>query len=242
MYRRPHPTTLERTSSPSSSSSSSRSRAHQRQRRILSSLRIFVIHAKIVAEEVERLYRLAESLGADINSSIDQADVIITSIAVLKRLERHIDMDHAVRHLTMFSSRRARLSRMDYLQREKKVVTPLWLKDSASREELMPFEPYFAVHSLRPSDNVRIAGSPSAPVAAVPPSPGPSVSRPLDFQSTISYKARFATHRLSPLKCPNQGLVDNLAIIMRWRFLEGDARSELSYARSIAVSSLRILN
>ncbi|KAF9502808.1 hypothetical protein BS47DRAFT_1459576, partial [Hydnum rufescens UP504] len=217
MYRRGHPVTLERTPS---SSPSSPSPLQKKQRKILSSFRIFVIHAKIPADEVESLHRLAESLGADINRPIDEAEIIITAISAPKRLERHIDADHA---------------------RAKKVVTPLWLTDSASREELMPFDPYFSIRSLRPASspppNVLSRGSSSAAAAPVPiPSdPDPSFPPSTNFQSTISYKARFATHRLSPLKCLNQELVDRLAIIMRWRFLEGDSRSELSYSRSISV-------
>ncbi|KAF9502923.1 hypothetical protein BS47DRAFT_1356591, partial [Hydnum rufescens UP504] len=79
--------TLERTTSSSSSSPS----LQKKQRKVLSSFRIFVIHAKIPSDE---------SLGADINCSIDEADIIITTISVLKRLERHIDAGHAVRHPT----------------------------------------------------------------------------------------------------------------------------------------------
>ncbi|KAF9503713.1 hypothetical protein BS47DRAFT_1355938 [Hydnum rufescens UP504] len=97
MYRRQHPVTLERTPS---SSSSSPSPLQKKRRKIFSSFRIFVIHAKIPPDEVESLHRLAESLGADINCSIDEADIIITTISVLKRLERHIDAGHAVRHPT----------------------------------------------------------------------------------------------------------------------------------------------
>lgn len=53
--------------------------------------------------------------------------------------------------------------------------------------------------------------------------------------SKLSYNSRYAVQRASPLICPNQGLALELDIIKRSRGLEGEERSQLSYARAISV-------
>ena len=67
-----------------------------RHKRALSHLNVHIIHAKLTPVEIDALYNLAESLGANSHVSIDAADVIITRIRVAKRLERHIDLKVAV--------------------------------------------------------------------------------------------------------------------------------------------------
>ena len=66
----------------------------------LAGLRVHIIDAKLSDEldEPVMLRQMAEHLGANVNSSvIDEADVIVTRITALKRLQRHIDLRKAVR-------------------------------------------------------------------------------------------------------------------------------------------------
>lgn len=66
----------------------------------LSELNIFIINAKLSLEanESQTLRTLAEELGAEVNAvPIEEADVIVTRVGALGRLERHIALDKAVR-------------------------------------------------------------------------------------------------------------------------------------------------
>jgi len=54
--------------------------------------------------------------------------------------------------------------------------------------------------------------------------------------AALNYLSHFCCQRPSQLTCPNQALVNELDIIRRARFVEGEERSMLSYARAIAVS------
>lgn len=54
--------------------------------------------------------------------------------------------------------------------------------------------------------------------------------------AALNYLSHFCCQRPSQLTCPNQALVKELDIIRRARFVEGEERSMLSYARAIAVS------
>lgn len=63
---------------------------------LFSGLSMFLIQTKIEPSELDLLYSLAEANGANIQTSMEQADVIITSISMRKRLERHIDWNLAV--------------------------------------------------------------------------------------------------------------------------------------------------
>jgi hypothetical protein len=103
MPKRPHPEPL--------ASSSSGPSAAVRRRRVsasqsladpgpLAGLRVHIINAKLSNEldEPATLHKLAERLGANVNSTvIEEADVIVTRIAALKRFQRHIDLDKTVR-------------------------------------------------------------------------------------------------------------------------------------------------
>lgn len=51
----------------------------------------------------------------------------------------------------------------------------------------------------------------------------------------IRYHHRYACMRHSPLICPNQGLVEKLAILRRHREIEGFDMQSLSYERVISV-------
>jgi hypothetical protein len=54
--------------------------------------------------------------------------------------------------------------------------------------------------------------------------------------TVLNHLSHFCCQRSSQLICSNQALVEELDIIRRARFFEGEERSMLSYARAIAVS------
>ncbi len=123
------------------------------------------------------------------------------------------------------------------LQSRKIIVDPNWLRACAETDDCVSFEPY----SFSPA-SVSSRPPQIQEVFDIVPKTRPD-ERDTSFDTeeptedpSISYKARLSTHRLSTLICPNQELALELAVIMKWRYLEGDPRSELSYSRSIAVS------
>jgi hypothetical protein len=63
---------------------------------IFSGLVVHIIQSKLGSTELDHLYALAESNGADLQSNIENADVIVTRISMRKRLERHIKWEIAV--------------------------------------------------------------------------------------------------------------------------------------------------
>jgi len=111
------------------------------------------------------------------------------------------------------------------ISRQRKAVNPAWLEDSIERENCLPLEPYYAIKSLQ--------GPSSVTLHPIQPTLSQSISG--THQSEISHKSRFSTHRLSPLKCKNQAMVEEFAVVMRSRYLDGESRSELSYSRGISV-------
>lgn len=58
-------------------------------------------------------------------------------------------------------------------------------------------------------------------------------------QADLSPNAKFACQRESPLVCPNQELIEQIDVIRRARELDMNWQSALSYARAIAVRSLK---
>jgi DNA polymerase IV len=63
---------------------------------ILASYRVFILHAKLTHKDISELHGLAENADADVVSSADEADVVITAVGMRKRLERHLDWNLAV--------------------------------------------------------------------------------------------------------------------------------------------------
>lgn len=63
-------------------------------------LRVYVVQAKLDEKEIADIYRLVEShasgLHLQLSSSPETADIIITAVHMLKRLERHVPWDVAV--------------------------------------------------------------------------------------------------------------------------------------------------
>lgn len=90
------------TRSPSPSLSSIASPARHPPRRakstpgILASYRVFILQPKLAHEDISELHDLAERADADLVSSANEADVVITAIGMRKRLERHLDWNLAV--------------------------------------------------------------------------------------------------------------------------------------------------
>jgi hypothetical protein len=63
---------------------------------ILASHHVFILQPKLSQTEISEIFDLAESADANIVSSPDEADVVITKIGMRKRLERHIEWNLAV--------------------------------------------------------------------------------------------------------------------------------------------------
>ena len=81
-------------------------------------------------------------------------------------------------------------------------------------------------------------GSPASAASTSLSPPGSKLASASELTAPVrnlSDNSRFATHRLSPLVCPNQSLLLELGIIMKSRTLDGNTRSALSYSRAISV-------
>ena len=63
---------------------------------ILASYRVFILQPKLAHKDISELHDLAEKADADLVSSAEDADVVITAIGMRKRLERHLDWNLAV--------------------------------------------------------------------------------------------------------------------------------------------------
>ncbi|KAG8721173.1 hypothetical protein FRC08_015286 [Ceratobasidium sp. 394] len=126
-----------------------------------------------------------------------------------RRLERHISWDVAG---------------------TKHIVSPQWLRASVAQDKLLPFSQFETIKAER-----RVSGastSNAAVFSTYAPVAGPARSKTTTPKE--DYAHPLATHRRSPLVCPNQTLCEELAIIMKSRFLEGEVNNELSYSRAIA--------
>jgi len=127
-------------------------------------------------------------------------------------------------------------------QKQKAIVTPQWLLDSAQQDQPLPCSDYAALRELphetvqnRPDDNCE----PNTSFQSSPISSGskisPKVHNIVDGRINLDHISRYACSRASPLLCPNQGLVAQLETIHRSREVEGEDRNALSYERAIAV-------
>ncbi|KAH9050966.1 Nucleotidyltransferase [Lactarius deliciosus] len=222
--------------SPSLSSTASPVRRPPRRAKIapgiLASYRLFILHTKLAHKDISELHDLAEKADADLVSSPDEADVVVTAIGMRKRLERHIDWN---------------------LAKTKALVKPDWLRDSVEQGHPLPCTDYAALPDLKEATEEHCprsksqsavtalskSGSPSIssrspsraaltpPAFLLPPSKPPS---PVELDHT----AHFCCSRASPLVCPNQALCAEFDVLRRSRILESNERSALSYARAIA--------
>lgn len=120
------------------------------------------------------------------------------------------------------------------------MLTPEWLIKSAEENTRLDCDDFLAVSALKPHpwNPVKQLGSTSQPDSPMDPRAGQD-----DIDSFEASKLpRYCVERRTPLVCPNQELVKQLAVIRRARELESEERSSLSYSRAIAVSSFDIIN
>ncbi|EJD44810.1 hypothetical protein AURDEDRAFT_124919 [Auricularia subglabra TFB-10046 SS5] len=208
----------------------------------LSGLSLYIIQAKLQPSAVGELFRLAEQLGAAVVPNIEDSEVIVTAITMRARLERHIPWKLAVQKdivapawLHECASQRVRLSAQLFpAVRAVSTQTPRPLKRKTPPGQLTPpRSPY--VRSVSRSATPILPLSPTAtpPPDTPPPEPFP-MTPPRELLEKFSPKAKSSVLRLHPLVCPNQRLIEELAVIRKARKLEGEERSELSYARAIA--------
>ncbi|KAH9067627.1 Nucleotidyltransferase [Lactarius vividus] len=179
--------------------------------------------ASLAHKDISELHDLAEKADADLVSSPDEADVVVTAIGMRKRLERHINWN---------------------LAKTKALVKPDWLRDSVEQGYPLPCMDYAALSDLKEATEEHLtalskSGSLSTssrppsraaltpPAFLLPPSKPPS---PVELDHT----AHFCCSRASPLVCPNQALCAEFDVLRRSRVLESNERSALSYARAIA--------
>ncbi|QRV73204.1 DNA polymerase beta palm [Ceratobasidium sp. AG-Ba] len=178
---------------------------------ILAGLTIHVVNAKLSPPEIGEMFTLARNAGAKLSSAPQNASVLITALTMRRRLERHISWDVAS---------------------TKHIVSPQWLRACVAQDKLLPFSPFETIKSERrvsgPAYTSGIASLSTSSAAA-----GPSRSKPA--ASAGDYTHPLSTHRRCPLVCPNQALCQELAIIMKSRFLEGEVNNELAYSRAIAI-------
>ncbi|KAI5986846.1 hypothetical protein EDD15DRAFT_2174383 [Pisolithus albus] len=202
------------------------------------SLKIYVLSAKFDSTTYQNLVSLVEdrslSVGEnqhspvrriELSANLEEADIIVTAIRTRSRLERHVNPS---------------------LARLKPIVSAEWLQNSVRSGFLLPCGDYAALRDLReeterwcPDKNQGDAVAPEQPeLARLQPPLFRDPEETLDPRdaAALDYTSRYSCQRGSPLTCPNQGLVRELDIIRRCRFVEGEERSMLSYARAIAVT------
>ncbi|KAF8839108.1 Nucleotidyltransferase [Paxillus ammoniavirescens] len=196
--------------------------------------RVHILPAKLQSGVLEGLINLVEksvtqssgSVGGpelQLTADVEQADVIVTAVHMRPRLERHIDWE---------------------LAKTKAIVTPEWLRHSINSRTLLPCGAYSAISDLRdeterrcPQVKSNISEHPETPPDASGESQSSTdqgVSVNAADVAALKPISRYCCQRASPLICPNQTLVKELDVIRRSRFLEGEERSMLSYARAIA--------
>ncbi|KIJ15525.1 hypothetical protein PAXINDRAFT_77120 [Paxillus involutus ATCC 200175] len=196
-------------------------------------LRVHILPVKLQSGVLEGLINLVEKSSSggvggqelQLTADVEQADVIVTTVHMRPRLERHIDWE---------------------LAKTKAIVTPDWLRHSISSRTLLPCGAYSAINDLRdnterrcPEVKSNISEHPETPPdASGEPQSSTDQGASMNAADVAALKhiSRFCCQRASPLICPNQTLVKELDVIRRSRFLEGEERSMLSYARAIAVS------
>ncbi|KAF7428757.1 hypothetical protein PC9H_007989 [Pleurotus ostreatus] len=176
-------------------------------------IKVFVVQAKLSPEEISGLISMVEQQSMrmlELCSIPAEADVIVTGIQMKKRLERHISWQ---------------------LAKRRAIVSPQWIKDSVAKEQLMPCGDYAAIQELH-DETVHNCPDPKGCDECS------GTSQPEVAPSSLSYKARYACQRASPLVCANQSLAKEIDILKRARELEGEAMSALAYERAVATYRL----
>ena len=62
----------------------------------MAGLHIHILRPKMDGDEIAELVEMAETAGAIICSDVESARVVVTAIAMRKRLERHLEWERAV--------------------------------------------------------------------------------------------------------------------------------------------------
>ncbi|KAJ3724399.1 hypothetical protein C8R42DRAFT_701765 [Lentinula raphanica] len=208
-----------------------------------SSLNVFLLDVKMKPETVEELSSIIDTFHNDGEKQISKennqsserglrlcpnmkdADVVITVVHMRKRLERHVDWNIA---------------------RRKAIVTPQWLRDSADSGQLLPCGKYAALGDLYQETVQNCPDDDTSDSSKKDPDSSTeshdeetqSFTHPAPKGDTgIRHDHRYACMRYAPLICPNQGLVEQIAILRRNRELEGLDMQALSYERAISVPS-----
>ncbi|CAE6450178.1 unnamed protein product [Rhizoctonia solani] len=176
---------------------------------VLNGVTIHVISAKLDAEETEEMYSLARRTGAKLSPNPQHALVLVTTLTMKRRLERHVSWDVA---------------------NTKHIVSPQWLRACAAQNKLLPFSQYQTIKTAAGDRRVSLTRT----VVGAPQESTPAGTSKPDSGDPSNYEHSLSTHRHSPLICSNQGLCLELATLMKARSLEGELNRELSYSRAIA--------
>ncbi|XP_006461257.1 hypothetical protein AGABI2DRAFT_118163 [Agaricus bisporus var. bisporus H97] len=187
-------------------------------------LRVYVVQAKLDEKEIADIYRLVEShasgLHLQLSSSPETADIIITVVHMLKRLERHVPWDVA---------------------KQKSIVTPEWLRQSIKLKRPAPCGGFAAIRQLH-NDTVEHCpeqdeSSEPSQNTAHPMASAESVVvfKPTSEKVKNNWRSRYACARAHPLICPNQALAIALNVLGRSRELEGLSVNALAYERAVAI-------
>lgn len=115
-----------------------------RSAKIFPDIKAYIVQAKMDRPTIAELFTLAERHCERLCDYAEDADVIITSITMRRRLERHISWDVAVRFLLQIGQ-----GLLTPLQRSKALVTPAWLRDSVAEGKALECTPYVALQDLR---------------------------------------------------------------------------------------------
>lgn len=99
-----------------------------RSAKIFPNVKVYIVQAKMDGRTIAELFTLAERHCERVCDDAEDADVIITSVTMRRRLERHVSWDIA---------------------KSKAVVSPAWLRDSVAEGKPLECAPYVALQDLR---------------------------------------------------------------------------------------------
>jgi hypothetical protein len=225
-------------------------------------IKVHILKTKMSHDEFVSLESLAKSRALAVSppgkglvviklcNRPQDAEVIITNTHMSKRLERSVNKQVAVSIIRVHIVARIAKATVGFLKKHRAVVTPEWLAKSFDLGTPQPCEDYAALQEMREStrencpdqsqcqsqsqetDEEFIQGSSTQ--SHSDESIGAWESIQLPETINLHYSARYCCQRLSPLVCPNQELVEQLAVVMRSREIEGETINMLSYERAIA--------
>ncbi|KAF9529665.1 DNA polymerase mu [Crepidotus variabilis] len=196
-------------------------------------LKVYVVQTKIEEKDLQALFNTIESTQSNneapalafqlvLASEYEDADIIITSIRMKKRLERHVSWDIA---------------------QQKAIVTPDWLYKSIEDGHLAPCGSFAALRELQdqtaencPDDDCSDSqGSDYTLVDSRDPKATKAAVKPTTPKVYDQWSAKYACQRASPLVCVNQELAAAFAVLSKARELEGMFANALSYERTAGI-------